>query len=48
MEHWTLAIMHASIRDSPETIRAAGVMGFVYVSDVDEQKSKVKMLAQVR
>ncbi len=47
MEHWTLAIMHASIRDSPETIRAAGVMGFVYVSDVDEQKRKVKMLAPV-
>lgn len=47
MEHWTLAVMHASPRDSPEVIRAAGVMGFVYVSDVDEQKRKVKMLAPV-
>ncbi|TQW03286.1 mRNA cleavage and polyadenylation factor IA/II complex [Cordyceps javanica] len=45
MEHWTLAVMHASVRDSPETIRTAGVMGFVYVADVDEQKRKVKMLA---
>ncbi|KAM3512390.1 hypothetical protein MY11210_003956 [Beauveria gryllotalpidicola] len=47
MEHWTLAIMHASVRDSVETIRAAGVMGFVYVADVDETKRKVRMLAPV-
>ncbi|OAA56103.1 pre-mRNA cleavage complex II protein Clp1 [Cordyceps fumosorosea ARSEF 2679] len=47
MEHWTLAVMHASVRDSPETIRTASVMGFVYVADVDEQKRKVKMLAPV-
>lgn len=47
MEHWTLAVMHASVRDSAETIRAAGVMGFVYVADVDEQKRKVKILAPV-
>lgn len=47
MEHWALAVMHASVRDPPETIRSAGVMGFVYVADVDEQKRKVKMLAPV-
>ncbi|KAG9253814.1 Pre-mRNA cleavage complex II protein Clp1-domain-containing protein [Emericellopsis atlantica] len=47
MQHWTLAIMHASTRDTPETIRAAGVMGYVYVSDVDEERRKVKMLAPV-
>ncbi|KAK3192048.1 Cleavage polyadenylation factor subunit clp1 [Lecanicillium sp. MT-2017a] len=47
MEHWALAVMHASVKDSPETIRAAGVMGFVYVSDVDEQKRKAKVLAPV-
>jgi polyribonucleotide 5'-hydroxyl-kinase len=47
MEHWALAVMHASVKDSPETIRSASVMGFVYVSDVDEQKRKAKVLAPV-
>lgn len=39
--------MHASIRDPPEVVRAASVMGFVYVSDVDEEKRKIKLLAPV-
>ncbi|KPM34219.1 mRNA cleavage and polyadenylation factor CLP1 [Neonectria ditissima] len=47
MQHWTLAIMHASPKDSPETVRAASVMGFVYVSDVDEERRKIKLLATV-
>ncbi|KAL6414509.1 calcium-transporting ATPase 3 [Ilyonectria robusta] len=37
--------MHASPKDSPETVRAASVMGFVYVSDVDEERRKIKLLA---
>ncbi|KAM5345193.1 hypothetical protein ACJ41O_011055 [Fusarium nematophilum] len=47
MQHWTLAIMHAAPKDSPETVRAASVMGFLYVSDVDEERRKIKLLAPV-
>jgi polyribonucleotide 5'-hydroxyl-kinase len=47
MQHWTLAVMHASLKDSPETLRAANVMGFVYVADVDEERRKMKILAPV-
>ncbi|PNY26325.1 Calcium-transporting ATPase 3 [Tolypocladium capitatum] len=47
MQHWTLAVMHASTKDAPETVRAASVMGFVYVSDVDEERRKIKVLAPV-
>lgn len=47
MEHWTFAIMHAGPKDAPETVRAASVMGFVYVSDVEEEKRKIKLLAPV-
>lgn len=47
MQHWTLAIMHASLKDPPEAVRAATVMGFVYVSDVDEERRKIKILAPV-
>lgn len=47
MQHWTLAVMNASMRDPAETVRAANILGFVYVSDVDEDKRKIKMLAPV-
>lgn len=47
MQHWTLAVMYASTRDAPETVRGASVMGFVYVADVDEERRKMKMLAPV-
>ncbi|KAG6006706.1 hypothetical protein E4U21_006781 [Claviceps maximensis] len=47
LQHWTLAIMHASLKDAPEVVRAATVMGFVYVSDVDEERRKIKLLAPV-
>ncbi|KAH7143745.1 Pre-mRNA cleavage complex II protein Clp1-domain-containing protein [Dactylonectria macrodidyma] len=47
MQHWTLAIMHASPKDSPDTVRASSVMGFVYVSDVDEERRKIKLLSTV-
>ncbi|KAF4122999.1 polyribonucleotide 5'-hydroxyl-kinase, partial [Geosmithia morbida] len=47
MQHWTLAIMHASTRDPPEVVRAASVMGYVYVSDVDEERRKIKLLSPV-
>ncbi|OAQ87464.1 mRNA cleavage and polyadenylation factor IA/II complex [Purpureocillium lilacinum] len=47
MQHWTLAVMHAANKDPAETVRAASVMGFVYVSDVDEERRKVKVLAPI-
>ncbi|KAG6020925.1 hypothetical protein E4U19_008183 [Claviceps sp. Clav32 group G5] len=47
MQHWTLAVMHASLDDAPDVVRASTVMGFVYVSDVDEEKRRVKLLAPV-
>ncbi|KAG6037763.1 hypothetical protein E4U41_004792 [Claviceps citrina] len=47
MQHWTLAVMHASPKDEPDVVRAATVMGFVYVSDVDGERRKIKLLAPV-
>jgi polyribonucleotide 5'-hydroxyl-kinase len=47
LQHWTLAVMHAGLRDSPGTVRAASVMGFVYVADVDEERRKVRLLSPV-
>ncbi|KAF4506084.1 hypothetical protein G6O67_006204 [Ophiocordyceps sinensis] len=47
MQHWTLAVMHASTRDGPEAVRTASVMGFVYVSAVNEERRKIKVLAPV-
>ena len=45
MTHWTLAIMQASVKDTPEVIRSSPVLGFVYVADLDAERSKVKLLA---
>ncbi|KAL0930388.1 pre-mRNA cleavage complex ii protein clp1 [Colletotrichum truncatum] len=47
MAHWTLAVMYASVKDSPATIRSANVMGYVYVADVDKEKRKLRILAPV-
>ncbi|KAL7800258.1 Pre-mRNA cleavage complex II protein Clp1 domain-containing protein [Trichoderma ceciliae] len=47
MQHWTFAVMNASVRDGPDVVRAANVMGFVYVADVDEDRRKIKILAPV-
>lgn len=47
MQQWTLAIMHATPKESPDTVSAASVMGFLYVSDVDEERRKIKLLSPV-
>jgi len=47
MSHWTLAVMNASIRDRPEAVRLATVVGFVYVTDVEADRRKLKILAPV-
>jgi polyribonucleotide 5'-hydroxyl-kinase len=45
MLHCILAVMYASPIDTQETIRDASVMGFVYISEVDEKKRRLKVLA---
>jgi polyribonucleotide 5'-hydroxyl-kinase len=45
MLHSVFAVMYASPNDSPETIRDASAMGFVYVAEVDEKKKRMKILA---
>ena len=45
MLHSLLAIMHAAVLDTVETIRDATVMGFVYIAEVDEKKRRLKILA---
>lgn len=47
LSHWTLAVMNASVGDSPETIRTATVLGFVYISDVNKDRRKLSMLTPV-
>ncbi|KAI1874957.1 uncharacterized protein JN550_002386 [Neoarthrinium moseri] len=47
MLNCTLAVMYAGTRDPPDAIRDANVMGFVYITDVDEKKKRLKVLAPV-
>ncbi|KAK1657383.1 pre-mRNA cleavage complex II protein Clp1 [Colletotrichum godetiae] len=47
LAHWTLAIVYASVKDSPETIWTANVMGYVYIADIDKEKRKLRILAPV-
>jgi len=47
MEAGTLAVMGASTRDTPEAVRDAVVLGFVYAAGVDVDRRRVKILAPV-
>jgi len=47
MSHWTLTVMDASAYDPPEKIRMAPVIGFVAVSDIDEERKRLKLLSPV-
>lgn len=40
-----LAVKHANLSDSHETIRDASVMGYLYVSDVDDVKQRLRILS---
>lgn len=42
-----LAITHVSPNTSPPDIRDASVMGFLYVADVDADRSKIRVLAPI-
>lgn len=45
MQNSVLAIVDAERNDSPQSIRDANVIGFIHISEVDEKKQKVKLLA---
>jgi polyribonucleotide 5'-hydroxyl-kinase len=45
MLHCVFAVLYASTTDSQDTVRDASVMGFVYVSEVDEKKRRLRVLA---
>jgi polyribonucleotide 5'-hydroxyl-kinase len=45
MLHCLLAVMYASVSDSQDIIRDASVMGFVYVTEVDDKKRRMRVLA---
>ncbi|KAI8629313.1 Pre-mRNA cleavage complex II protein Clp1-domain-containing protein [Xylariaceae sp. FL1651] len=47
LQNCVLAVACASVRDAPDTIRDANVMGFVYVADVDEKRRRLRILAPV-
>lgn len=47
MQNCVLAVVYALPRDPADVVRAANVMGFVYVADVDEKKRKLRILAPV-
>ncbi len=45
MQNAIITIVNAHPEDTQENIRDASVMGFIYIADVDEKKSKLKVLA---
>lgn len=42
-----LVVKHANPTDPYDTIRDASVMGYLYVSDVDESKQRIKILSPI-
>ena len=47
MQNALLAIVQAAPGDSQESIRDSSVIGFVYISEVDEKRRKLRVLAPV-
>ena len=45
MQNSVLAIVDAEWNESQQSIRDANVIGFIYVSEVDEKKKKLRILA---
>ena len=45
MQNAVLAIVQAEPNDNQESIRDSSVIGFVYVSEVDEKRRKFRILA---
>lgn len=47
MQNAILAIVQADVNDTPENIRDASVIGFVYVAEVDEKRKKLRILTPI-
>lgn len=47
LQNAILTIVNTHPDDTQENIRDASVMGFIYIADVDEKKTKLKVLAPV-
>ncbi|KAI4206761.1 MAG: hypothetical protein LQ346_000950 [Caloplaca aetnensis] len=45
MQNGILAVVQADVNDSPQNIRDASVIGFIYVAEVDEKKKKLRVLS---
>lgn len=45
MQNSVLAVVDAQRNESPQSIRDANVIGFIYISEVDEKKKKLRILA---
>ena len=45
MQNTIFAIVDAEPNDTPEAVRDASVIGFVYVEEVDEKKGRFRILA---
>ena len=45
MQHSVIAIVDAERNESQESIRDANVIGFIYVSEVDEKRRRLRVLA---
>lgn len=45
MHHCMLAVMYATVTDAQDTVRDASVMGFVFITEVDEKRNRIKVLA---
>ncbi|KAL9025876.1 MAG: hypothetical protein Q9196_005374 [Gyalolechia fulgens] len=47
MQNAILAIVQADVNDTPENIRDASVVGFVYIAEVDEKRKKLRILTPI-
>ncbi|KAL8940926.1 MAG: hypothetical protein Q9211_002045 [Gyalolechia sp. 1 TL-2023] len=47
MQNAILAIVQADVNDTPENIRDASVIGFVYIAEVDEKRKKLRILTPI-
>lgn len=47
IQNHVLAIVQADLNDTPEGIRDASVVGFIFVVEVDEKKKRIRILAPI-
>jgi polyribonucleotide 5'-hydroxyl-kinase len=47
MQNAVVAIVQAEPTDSPEAIRDSSVIGFLFISEVDEKRRKIRALAPI-